>query len=107
MTTSTEKATGLGADFQSSLELNVARPPSPASADSATNRVGTNAESCPERTRSVRPTTDRVGRTLLSDSADTIAKPAQTPPQKPDISAALNSGAASNLHCPHPLPSGF
>jgi hypothetical protein len=50
MTTSAEKATGL-ADFQSSLELNVARTcpemasngPSPASADSVTNRVGTDA----------------------------------------------------------------
>jgi len=84
MTTSAEKATGLGADFQSSLELNVARPPSPASADSVTNRVGTDAF--------VRP----------SDTA--VQAP---PPQMDSISTALNSGSASNLHCPHPLPSGF
>jgi len=74
MLNSAEKATGLGADFQSSLEL----------------------------------TTDRVGRTLLSDSADSTSKPAPAPPLRPDsISAVLNSGAAKNLHCPHPLPSGF
>jgi hypothetical protein len=91
MTTSAEKATGL-ADFQSSLELNVARTcpemasngPSPASADSVTNRVGTDAF--------VRP----------SDTA--VQAP---PPQMDSISTALNSGSASNLHCPHPLPSGF
>jgi hypothetical protein len=54
-------------------------------------------------------TTDRVGRTLLSDSADTISKPAPAPLPKPDKPAApfLASGAAKNLHCPHPLPSGF
>jgi len=51
--------------------------------------------------------TDRVGRTLLSDSADRIAKPAQAPLQKPNISAALNTGTAENFHSPHPLPSGF
>jgi hypothetical protein len=52
----------------------------------------------------------RVGRTLLSDSADTISKPALAPPPKPDSQPAapyLASGAAKNLHCPHPLPSGF
>jgi REP element-mobilizing transposase RayT len=54
--------------------------------------------------------TARVGRTLLSDSADTISKPALAPPPKPDSQPAapyLASGAAKNLHCPHPLPSGF
>ena len=74
MLTSAEKATGIAADFSSSLEL----------------------------------TTDRVGRTLLSDSADSTSKPVQATPLTPDsIAAALNSGAAKNLHCPHPLPSGF
>jgi hypothetical protein len=73
---SAEKATGLPADFQSSLEL----------------------------------TTDRVGRTLLSDSAGSIQNTVQAPKPKPDsMNPALNpdSGANKNLHCPHPLPSGF
>ena len=47
----------------------------------------------------------RVGRTLLSDSADSVPKPAQVPP--PKLDSILDTGAAKNLHCPHPLPSGF
>jgi len=81
MLSSAEKAAGISSDFSSSLEL--------------------------------APVTDRVGRTLLSDSAGTISTPAApsqpagnktnvvTMPRNPD------SGAAKNLHCPHPLPSGF
>jgi len=54
------------------------------------------------------PVTDRVGRTLLSDSTDTIPKSAPVPLRNSGpLSAALDSGAAKNLHCPHPLPSGF
>ena len=90
MLSSVEKATGMSADFSTSLELTtdrVARTPSSATADS---------------------TTDRAPRTLLSDSADTISKPAPVPLLRPDtIPAVLDSGAAKNLHCPHPLPSGF
>jgi hypothetical protein len=47
----------------------------------------------------------RVGRTLLSDSADSIPKSAQAPP--PKLDSIVDTGAAKNLHCPHPLPSGF
>jgi hypothetical protein len=90
MLNSSEKATGIPAGFSTSLEFTTDRVgagDSPAHADSAT---------------------DRVARTLLSDSADTISKPAPALPLKPNaIAAALNSGAAKNLHCPHPLPSGF
>ena len=100
--------TGLTADFQSSLELTSDRAgDSPAHA-----RIGTT----------------RVGRTLLPDSADdttnhvgqapspvtvgairTSAQVTQPGPEKGFASAAphLDSGAAKNLHCPHPLPSGF
>jgi len=85
--TSAEKATGLPADFQSSLELTVARAPLPANAGSVS---------------------DRVGRTLLSDNADSIPKSAPAPPPKPgSLFATLDTGAVKNLHCPHPLPSGF
>ena len=73
MLTSAEKATGLPADFSSSLELS------------------------------------RVGRTLLSDTADSIPIAAQVQPPINSINSVLNldSGASKNLHCPHPLPSGF
>jgi hypothetical protein len=85
MINSAEKATGLGADFQSSLEL-----------ASVTDRVST----------------DRVGRTLLSDSADSaqISATLTKPAAGTDFSAAplrIDSGAAKNLHCPQRLPSGF
>jgi len=96
MINSAEKATGIPSDFSSSLEL-------------TTDRVGTDAF--------VRPAniTDRVGRTLssagsgqaLSDAADSTSKPAPAMPQKPEISTALDTGSAKNLHCPYPLPSGF
>jgi len=90
MQSSAEKATGIGLDFQSSLELTVERAPSPATAGS---------------------TSGRVGRTLLSDNADTTTTPAQTaagqPPDAAPQAPYLDSGANKNLHCPHPLPSGF
>ena len=92
MLASAEKASGISADFSSSLELaSVGRAPLPATADSAP---------------------DRLGRTFLSDSADSAplsAMPTKPAPEK-DFAAApphLDSGAAKNLHCPHPLPSGF
>jgi hypothetical protein len=75
---SAEKATGLASDFSSSLEL--------------------------------APVTARGGRTLLSDSADSIPNPAQAPqpiPKSDFLAPNLDSGANKNLHCPHPLPSGF
>jgi hypothetical protein len=80
MQSSAEKATGLPADFQSSLEI----------------------------TDYARMGIARVGRTLLSDSADSTTMPAKT--AKPDSTYPApypDSGANKNLHCPHPLPSGF
>jgi len=81
MLSTSEKATGLTAEFQSSLEL--------------TDGVGT----------------ARVGRTLLSGSADSIPTPAQlAKAPASDVTPAVphpDSGANKNLHCPHPLPSGF
>jgi hypothetical protein len=58
-----------------------------------------------------------VGRTLLSATANTTKQPAQAQTSEvkslspPDSSIAqaspLDSGFATNIHCPHPLPSGF
>jgi hypothetical protein len=91
---STEKATGMPADFQSSLEL-------------ATDRVG--AADSPAHAGSA---TTRVGWTLLSANANSTSNPAQAaqPGRETDVAPPaphLDSGAAKNLHCPHPLPSGF
>jgi hypothetical protein len=81
MLSSAEKVSGIGIDFQLSLEL---------------TDLGT----------------ARVGRTLLSDNADTTPAPAQKASAAPASHIALpaphlDSGANKNLHCPHPLPSGF
>jgi hypothetical protein len=70
---SAEKASGLPADFSSTLELS-------------------------------------VGRTLLSDSVNSPSMPAQMTQLKPNSMPPTpfpDSGADKNLHCPHPLPSGF
>jgi hypothetical protein len=81
MLSSAEKASGIGADFQSSLEL---------------TDVGT----------------ARPGRTVLSDKAASTPKAAQGIQSGRETDVApparnLDSGANKNLHCPHPLPSGF
>jgi hypothetical protein len=67
LTSSSEKATGIGAHFATSLEL---------TPDTNTDRVGAQV-----------------------DDSRAHADAPQTP--------YLNSGAATNIHCPHPLPSGF
>jgi hypothetical protein len=122
MVSAAEKATGIGSHFASSLELtpateyipqpderqqslfpnkeeenaaqekNVARAPSPASADTSDARVG---------------------RTLLSAAAD-ITKPqalatesSTTPAPRSATAPQLDSGAAIDIHCPSPFPSGF
>ncbi len=79
ITTSVEKTTSLEFTTDRGATYDVAQVPSPASTAS----------------------TNRVGRTFSSDPAAT------TPAPVPSITAALNSGAAKNLHCPQPLPSGF
>jgi hypothetical protein len=49
-----------------------------------------------------------VGRTLLSVSAKDSTKLVEKANPKADLShLPLDSGAGRNLHCPHPLPSGF
>jgi len=71
---SAEKASGLPADFQSSLEFT------------------------------------RVGRTLLSDNTGIPESDWAASVPKSDVMHSAppqDSGANENLHCPHPLPSGF
>jgi hypothetical protein len=90
MLTSAEKATGLPSDFSSSLEL------ASMGAGSGTTRVGRTLPSASSGQ-------------ALSDSASRIPKAAQVQPLIDPINSTpyLDSGASKNLHCPHPLPSGF
>ena len=82
MLSSAEKASGMPAGFSSSLEVSTAE-----------ESLGT----------------PRVGRTLLSANAGSVSTPATESPRGADVSSLphLDSGANKNLHCPHPLPSGF
>jgi hypothetical protein len=93
MLSTAEKATDLSSDFQSSLEFTA-------------ERGGTDAP--------VRPVgaTDHAGTDAFVRPADSIPKSAQAQQLllKTDVIQSapnLDSGAAKNLHCPHPLPSGF
>jgi len=88
---SAEKATGIGSHFASSLELTP-----------ATEYISqTNEDQQSLFADSSQATNPHVGRTLLSANADTITNSGQA------ASPQLDSGAATNIHCPTPLPSGF
>jgi|SRR5580658_2414263 hypothetical protein len=86
-----EKATGIGSHFASSLELTPATEYIPAADDAQGSLF--------DKPRFENPT--NVGRTLLSTNADTVTT------HPPAASPQLDSGAATNIHCPTPLPSGF
>jgi hypothetical protein len=75
ITSSAEKATGIGSHFASSLEL--------------------------------APTGEYVARTLSSAPADTMTNPRAAGDPTPAAASHLDSGAAANIHCPSPFPSGF
>ncbi len=83
MLSSAERASGIGADFQSSLELTVER-------------------TCPEM-QSKGPSPASVDSARISAEIRTPKAMQETAPPAPH----LDSGANRNLHCPHPLPSGF
>jgi len=110
MVTTAEKASGIGSNFATSLELTPANEYVPP----ANNAQQVLFES-PVRFESH----DQGGRTLLSAHAATVdTRGARTCPEresKAPSSASvsqptapqLDSGAASNVHCPSPFPSGF
>ena len=103
MVSAAEKATGIGSHFATSLELTPATEYVPA-ADSAQQSLFPNKDVVQEE--------GNVGRTLLSATAETITL--QTLVSEAILTASrsatapqLNSGAATNIHCPTPFPSGF
>jgi hypothetical protein len=119
MVSASEKVTGIGSHFASSLELTPATEyiPQP---DDRQQSLFPGKEDDVERDA-------RGGRPLPSATADTsnahVATGASPVPRseasglctKPGFSAPapvptaphLNSGAATNIHCPSPFPSGF
>jgi len=94
---SAEKASGIGSHFATSLELTPATefvPP----ADSAQASLFDPSESQPV--------------SLQGPSADSKTNFGSKSNSKPgsvtvSVAAHLDSGAAANIHCPSPLPSGF
>jgi hypothetical protein len=89
-----EKATGIGSHFASSLELTP-----------ATEYVSPE----PARAHLFEDKSISVGRTLLS--TDAAPDPKGNGSMLPSIANApaqlRESGAATNIHCPSPFPSGF
>jgi len=95
-----ETVTGIGAHFATSLEFTVGHA-------GVGNKVAGNKN----------VGNAGVGRTLLSAAADTTKQSVQVQgseaeshsPRDSSVaqSSPLDSGFATNIHCPHPLPSGF
>jgi hypothetical protein len=87
---SAEKATGIGSHFASSLELTPATefvPP----ANDAQPTLFDDGLAAPAGVSAAMPATE---------ISNKLKSPSLTAPQ-------LDSGAAINLHCPSPFPSGF
>ena len=103
MVTTAEKATGIGSHFATSLELTPANEYLPPANDAQHVRFESD---------------DHVGRrTLLSAHAAAVdTRVARTCPERESKAPSplsqptapqLDSGAATNVHCPSPFPSGF
>jgi hypothetical protein len=108
----TEKATGIGSHFASSLELTPSTEYLPQERG-MWDRVSDPVMPSATRLDFASTTDTNVGRTLLSATVDTVTNRRSTPvsstiPAPPTTTAPqLDSGAATNIHCPTPLPAGF
>ena len=105
MVSSAERATGIGSHFATSLELTPATeffPP-----------ANENQGSLFDETNAVRPLRPTlVERTFQStNDVDTAISKAvrdgAQPAASPSTAQHLDSGVATNIHCPSPFPSGF
>jgi len=106
MVTAAEKATGIGSHFASSLELTpateyvaatTADAQQPLFAGATDAHAATDA-ACPEPSQRAHPASEASGPCPEIDFSPSTSHP--TAPQ-------LDSGAATNIHCPTPFPSGF
>jgi len=97
MVSSAEKATGIGAHFASSLELTPATEFVPQPDDRQQSLFPDTTNTHVAR---VETAASAVPRSEAGGSGRILAQSSPTAPQ-------LDSGAATNIHCPSPLPSGF
>jgi hypothetical protein len=96
---SAEKVTGIGAHFATSLELTEHNlTAKPASADTINTHVETGAK------LALSPAKAPVAQKRSEAVRGTTQSLAQN---RPATAPQLDSGAAANIHCPSPFPSGF
>ncbi len=112
MLSSAEKATGIGSHFATSLELTPATEYIPQPDDRqqslfANEDVGRTLLSATADATNAHVGTDAIARPASEASAPGTAPAFSAPAHAPAASPQLDSGAATNLHCPTPLPSGF
>jgi hypothetical protein len=93
-----EKATGIGSHFASSLELTPATEYIPQANDAQQSLFA------PSSRAHVAAATSPVPRSEASASS---TKQGSSADALPMTAPQLDSGAATNIHCPTPLPSGF
>jgi hypothetical protein len=104
MVTAAEKATGIGSHFATSLELTPANEYVPPANDAqqvlfeSDDHGGRTLLSAPAATADTRVARTWPERESKAPSPASLSQP--TAPQ-------LDSGAATNVHCPSPFPSGF
>jgi len=105
MVSAAEKASGIGSHFASSLELTPATEYVPAANDAPSSlfhdaNLRQNCLGQPNVGRApVSAATEGASNSVAADAAEP-ASSSVTAPQ-------LDSGAATNIHCPSPFPSGF
>lgn len=108
-----EKATGIGAHFATSLELTPATEYVPQADEAQANLFESTADVARTSWPATAGATDAdVARTVLPATASTTVYPkpagqSAMPPTSPATAPHLDSGAATNIHCPSPFPSGF
>ena len=97
MVSSAEKATGIGSHFASSLELTPQTEYVPPAHPDQTNLFDD------AKTAHAHLFANISNHDFSKPAGGPYAAPAATPTTAPQ----LDSGAATNIHCPSPLPSGF
>jgi hypothetical protein len=121
MVSAAEKATGIGSHFATSLELTPATEYNPQADERQQSLFAAPTDSHVAADAFVRPpevrqdfagTTDTHVATAASavprgEASGFGAKPGFPAPAPIPTAPHLNSGAATNIHCPSPFPSGF
>jgi hypothetical protein len=116
MVSSAEKATGIGSHFATSLELTPATEyiPQPDDRQQSLFAAATaEREAQPNREGHDFSRAARTAQISPALAAEGIISAARTQPEKSitqtrtPTAPQLDSGSATNLHCPTPIPSGF